>query len=242
MDADLDLDILVNGGDLMTRHGGRILVACAALATGITSAGSLGAQTDGTCVPMSERAGREFGCFITARDELGALPAVPALYWHLDTYPTLTAARAAKGPRGTVVESLGRTWLFTIAPADYRSAKGMRVARIGPLPLIRATDYAAVYMEGVFQPGMASVVHRHPGVEAWYTLDGSMCLETPNGRLDQKALDPGVLVPGGLPMVLTGTGSGPRRSVVLILQDAALPRSTPAHDWTPRGLCRAPGR
>lgn len=39
-------------------------------------------------------------------------------------------------------------------------------------------------------------------------------------------------------MILTGTGTGVRRSLVLILQDAAQPRSTIATDWTPAGLCR----
>jgi hypothetical protein len=67
-------------------------------------------------------------------------------------------------------------------------------------------------------------------------------LETPDGMLTQRAGEPGVLVRGGVPMMLTGTGSGPRRSLVLILQDATKPRSTPATDWTPRNLCRsAPG-
>jgi hypothetical protein len=65
------------------------------------SADSFHAQTDGTCVPVSERAGREFGCFITAREELGALPAQPPRYGHLDTFPTAAAARAAKGPHGS---------------------------------------------------------------------------------------------------------------------------------------------
>jgi hypothetical protein len=65
-----------------------------------------------------------------------------------------------------------------------------------------------------------------------------MCVETPDGKLEQRAGGPGVLVAGGVPMVLTGTGTGPRRSVVLILQDATRPRSTPAADWTPRQLCR----
>lgn len=72
----------------------------------ILSAGNPAAQAAVTCVPVGERAGREFGCFITAREELGALPSQPPLYWHLDTFPTLAAARAATGPRGTVVESL----------------------------------------------------------------------------------------------------------------------------------------
>jgi len=137
-----------------------------------------------------------------------------------------------------VVESFGKTWLFTLAPEAWRAPGGERVARIGPLPLVDADSLAAVYMEGVFRPGMQSVVHRHPGVEAWFTLEGSMCLETPEGTLEQRAGGPGVLVPGGVPMVLTGTGTGPRRSLVLILQDATRPRSTPAADWTPRNLCR----
>jgi quercetin dioxygenase-like cupin family protein len=97
-------------------------------------------------------------------------------------------------------------------------------------------------MEGVFLPGMASPVHRHPGVEAWYTLEGSMCLETPEGKLEQRAGDPGVIVRAGVPMMLTGTGAGPRRSVVLILQDATLPRATPAHDWMPKGVCGGAAR
>ena len=197
----------------------------------------LRAQTDGTCIPVAERAGRALGCFITARQELGRLPATPSLYWHLDTYRTHSAADAARAARSTVVESLGRIWLFTIAPAAWRPRGGTRVARIGPLPPAVADSMAAVYMEGVFAPGMNSVVHRHDGVEAWYTLEGSQCLETPEGTLVQKAGERGVLVRAGVPMMLSGTGTTTRRSVVLILQDATKPRSTPAHDWTPRGLC-----
>ena len=108
---------------------------------------------------------------------------------------------------------------------------------MGPLPLVDADAYAAVYMEGVFKPGMHSVVHRHPGVEAWYTVEGEQCLETPEGKLEQRAGAAGCDGRGGLPMMLTGTGTSVRRSLVLILQDAAKPRSVPATDWTPAGLC-----
>jgi len=197
----------------------------------------LRAQADATCVPVAERAGRELGCFVMARQELGRLPASPALYWHLDTYPTRAAAETAREARSTVVESLGKIWLFTIAPAEWRPRGGERVTRIGPLPLVEADSFSAVYMEGVFTPGMRSVVHRHYGVEAWYTLTGAMCLESPEGKLEQRAGGPGVLIRGGVPMVLTGTGTETRRSLVLILQDATRPRATPAPDWTPRGLC-----
>jgi hypothetical protein len=208
-----------------------------AFAATLVPSRSAHAQTDGTCIPVAERAGREFGCFIMARQELGRLPATPALSWHIDRYSTGAAAEGARTARSTVVESLGRIWLYTIARSDWRPRSGKRIARIGPLPLVAADSLAAVYMEGIFQPGMNSVVHRHPGAEAWYTLEGSMCVETPNGALKQGAGDPGIVVRDGLPMRLTGTGTGPRRSLVLILQDATKPRSTPAHDWTPKGLC-----
>src|SRR4029079_8339174 len=106
----------------------------------------LHAQTDGTCIPIAERAGREFGCFITARQELGRLAAKPNLYWHLDSYSSRAAAERARASRSTVVESLGRIWLFTIAPTEWRPRGGKRVARIGPLPLVAADSLAAVYM------------------------------------------------------------------------------------------------
>jgi hypothetical protein len=103
--------------------------------------------------------------------------------------------------------------------------------------LIEADSFTAVYMEGVFRPGMQSPVHRHPGVEAWYTLQGEQCLETPQGKIEQRAGGPGVMVPGGVPMILTGTGTGIRRSLVLILQETGQPRSVVAADWRPAGLC-----
>jgi quercetin dioxygenase-like cupin family protein len=189
-----------------------------------------------TCLPVAERQ-QPYGCFITAREELGPLPRDSSFYWHLSTFGSRAAAEQASAARSTVVESLGRIWLFTLADASWQAKGGTRVERIGPLPLVEADSFAAVYMEGVFQPGMHSVVHRHPGVEAWYTLEGEQCLETPRGKLVQRAGGRGVLVPGGLPMQLTGTGRGERRSVVLILQDASQPRSTPATDWLPKGLC-----
>ncbi len=57
------------------------------------------------CQPVSQGTG-ELGCWITATALLGPLPDQP-IVWHLDTFPTRAAAETAKGPRGTVVESLG---------------------------------------------------------------------------------------------------------------------------------------
>jgi hypothetical protein len=216
--------------------GIRLLAPLAALSLCTTT---LHAQTDVTCVPIAERAGRKLGCFITARHEIGRLLVRPPLYWHLERYESRTEAQrdARRDNRSIAVESLGKHWVFTIAPFEWRSQAGEPFARVGPLPLVDANAFAAVYMEGVFEPGMHSMVHRHDGAEAWFTLEGSQCVETPEGKLEQRAGDPGIVVPGGLPMMLSGTGSGVRRSLVLILQDATKPRSTPATDWKPKGLC-----
>jgi quercetin dioxygenase-like cupin family protein len=221
----------VNARRAVTRMVTVLVILPALAATAAT------AQTEG-CEPVSDRAGREFGCFITAREDLGPLPKDSVFYWHIDAFTTRAVADSARARRSTVVESLGRLWLFTIAEPSWRPATGDRLASIGPLPLIKADAHAAVYMEGVFRPGMRSPVHRHAGVEAWYTLEGEQCLETPVGKLVQRAGGAGVMVPAGLPMILTGTGSAVRRSLVLILQDAAQPRSMLATDWAPAGLCR----
>jgi quercetin dioxygenase-like cupin family protein len=189
------------------------------------------------CRPVSERTA-ELGCWITAHAALGELPDQP-IFWHLDTYPTHAEAEAVKGPRGAIVESLGKIWLLTIDVAGWRPAGGVRIAEIGPLPVNPDAKYSAQYMEAVFTPGMTAPAHRHSGPEAWYTLSGETCLETPEGRMVGRAGGSHVIVPGGPPMHLTATGTETRRALVLILHDSAQPPTTPARDWTPKGLCRS---
>jgi quercetin dioxygenase-like cupin family protein len=187
------------------------------------------------CRPIGERTG-DAGCWITAHAVLAELPQAP-VFWHLDAYPTRAEAEAAKGPRGTVVESLGRIWLLTIDVAGWRPAGGARIAEIGPLPVQSDARYAAQYMEAVFTPGMTAPAHRHSGPEAWYTVTGETCLETPTGKLVGRAGGSHVIVPGGPPMHLTATGTETRRALVLILHDSTQAPTTPEHDWKPKGLC-----
>ena len=103
-----------------------------------------------SCVPVSERAGTEFGCFIIATNPVGQLASFA--FWHLDTYPTRTAAEKAKTAAGVVVEALGKVWLLTIGPSGWRAAGGTRVAEIGPLPTVAGRSYTAQFMEAVFEP------------------------------------------------------------------------------------------
>jgi quercetin dioxygenase-like cupin family protein len=163
------------------------------------------------------------------------LPATPQ-FWHLDTYATRAAAEAERGPGGTVVDAHGRTWLFTIADAEWRPVGGQRVARVGPLPLTAGRSYAAYYLDGVVPAAARTPAHRHAGPEAWYVLEGINCLETPDGI---QTVGPGesLIVPEGPPMVLTGVGQALRRTLTLVVHDAAQPWTMLAPDWTPRGIC-----
>ncbi len=171
-------------------------VCIALLALGALTAGCQSEGTGGDCIPVSERAGRQFGCFVITNQVVGELGETP-VYWHLSSYPTRAAVEAAQGPGGAVVESLGSVWLLTIADLGWRPSGGRHIAEIGPLPVVAGVGYSAQYMEAVFRPGMRSVVHRHPGPEAWYTLSGETCLETPAGTMVGRADGQHVIVPGG---------------------------------------------
>jgi len=129
--------------------------------------------------------------------------------------------------------------LLSIEDDGWRApAGGERIAEIGPLPVTAGEAFTAQYMEAVFNPGMTAPTHVHSGPEAWYTLTGETCLETPDGIQIGRAGGQYVIVPGGQPMHLTATGKEQRQALVLILHDSTKPASTLVSDWTPKGLCK----
>lgn len=192
----------------------------------------------GPCRPISER-NSEMGCWIAASEVVGRMPA-GQVFWHISVYPNRTEATAAKRDGETIIESLGKIWLVTIADAAWQPRGGERIAMIGPLPVKQDRQYTAQYMEAIFPAGFDTTVHRHSGPEAWYTVAGQVCLETPSGKAVGGAGERnGVVVPGDVPMRLSVIGTDLRRSLVLILHDSAQPHTTLAPDWTPKGLCRS---
>ena len=191
----------------------------------------------GVCVPRGQRAGQEVGCFIVTDQAVGPLGSKP-VYWHIARFASRALAEQARPKGATVMEAYGSAWLMTIGDADRRLREGREVAMIGPLPVTPGKAYSALYMEASMRPGMKSAVHRHSGPEAWYTLSGETCLETPQGTQVGRAGGPPVIVAPGLPMELTATGTTVRKSLVLILHDAAQRPTTTETAWKPRGLCR----
>jgi quercetin dioxygenase-like cupin family protein len=224
------------------RPGLMRVAALGCMVTGLVAPGLASDQLDPRrgppgCIPASERQ-MERGCYILVSHQLGQLPRAP-LYWHIDAYASAAAAEAAKGPRGVVVEALGRTWLMSIAEAGYRPAGGEHLAEVGPLTTDVGTRYTAAYMEGIMLPGAMTGVHHHPGPEAIYTLAGEECMETPTGSAVGRPGNDPIIVQAGVPHRLSITGTTERRSLALVLHDSAQPWAirTHEHGWTPKGLC-----
>jgi quercetin dioxygenase-like cupin family protein len=192
----------------------------------------------GGCTDPPNKRSSDTGCYLSAIQTIEKLPEEP-VFWHLYSYLARPAAEAAKSESSsTVVESFGTIWLFAIAGAQWRPPSGERVAVVGPLPITRAKQYVARYMEATFPPNQAmqTTVHRHAGPEAWYVVTGAQCLRTPDHTTVMRAGEAG-FVPPGPPMVLTSIGSETRRALVLVLHDALQPWQTNTTEWTPTGEC-----
>src|SRR5262249_38979800 len=78
----------------------------------------------------------------------------PVQIFEAGSYPTRATAEAVRGPNGTVLESFGKVWLYTIAEEKWHPSSGERLAVLGPFPITTGKQYVARYMEAVFTPGM----------------------------------------------------------------------------------------
>jgi quercetin dioxygenase-like cupin family protein len=67
-------------------------------------------------------------------------------------------------------------------------------------------------------------------------LEGEQCLETPEGKIRVGAGE-SMMVRGGVPMALYGTGSGIRRALVLIVHPTGEALGTTYDGWQPTESC-----
>ncbi len=162
-----------------------------------------------------------------AEVKVAQLPAGP-LFWRLENYPTLEQARGAAGPTGLVVQSGGKVWLITLAPAGGVSPGGTKVAEVGPLPEIVAAHYLLRINEATGPPGSITAVHTHPGSEAFYVLAGESTSQTPDGVIRVEVGHGETGRPSGTPMQVSSSGSTDLLSLVMFVVDADKPFSSPA--------------
>jgi hypothetical protein len=155
------------------------------------------------------------------------LPPGP-LYWRIENFDTLAAAKAAAGPTALAAEIAGKMWLFTLGPKGGSSAGGSKVAEIGPIPPLSAPEYLLRINRAHGEPGAKTPTHSHPGSEAFYVLTGSMSQRTSHGTIHLEA---GQSVPGhgaDMPMEVSSSGTTDLDQLVMFVVDATRPFSSPA--------------
>jgi quercetin dioxygenase-like cupin family protein len=133
------------------------------------------------------------------------------------------------------VDAANQTWVFSFGPKDASPESGTPVITVGPLPLTPAKSYQVVSYFVVMPASAHTMVHTHPGPEAWYVLEGAQCLETPAGAMKLVAGEGGV-APPNTPMRLSNTGSATRRALFIVIHDVTQPWASPS-DWKPVGAC-----
>jgi quercetin dioxygenase-like cupin family protein len=150
------------------------------------------------------------------------------LFWRIDNFDTKEQAEQAAGPMGLVAEYDGTVWLFKLGQAAEVSKGGKRVAEIGPLPRISATQYLLRVNEAGGPPGSVTPVHTHPGSEAFYVIAGELSQKTPHGVARVTAGQSMVGHGADPPMAVSNSGSSDLRELALFVVDATKPFSSPA--------------
>lgn len=150
------------------------------------------------------------------------------LFWRIESFPSQAAAQAQAGAWSLVAESAGKVWLFTLGAAGGTSAGGTKVAEVGPIPRVVASQYLLRINEASGPPGSVTPVHSHPGSEAFFVLTGEQSIRGSGGTMVVKAGQPQAGHGADLPMQVSSSGSENLRALVMFVVDAARPFSSPA--------------
>jgi len=175
-----------------------------------------------------------------AQKKVKQLPSGP-LYWRVETFPTLADAQAAVGPDGwnpasvqyeittsLIAEVSGKVFVFTLGAKGASTPGGTKVAEIGPVPAITASEYLLRVNHGTGPQGAETPVHRHPGSEAFYVVAGRLGQRTPHGV---SYVEAGGTMNGheaNMPMQVFNGGTTDLSALIMFVVDAAKPFSEPA--------------
>lgn len=190
----------------------------------MTVAGKPELREEPFCVPDSPERHGEIGCSIVEKKALPAGFKDPA-FWHIDRFESQPLAQAGAGPASVVFQAHGSWWLTSVGPESEDHHGGQHVAQMKLSPLPEASEYGMVVLSAYIPAGMTSRVHFHSGVEAFYTVDGEQCLQTPKRAFKLRKGD-SLVVPAGVTMRLIATGPDPRRAIAVIVHDASKPQTT----------------
>jgi hypothetical protein len=159
--------------------------------------------------------------------KLAQLPSGP-LYWRIENFPRLAEAQAAAGPTSLAAEVAGKVWLFTLGSSGGATPGASKVAEIGPVPPIQASEYLLRINHASGPPQAKTPVHTHPGSEAFFVLRGKLGQRTPHGTAYAEA---GQAMNGhgaDMPMEVFSAGTTDLDQLVMFVVDATRPFSSPA--------------
>jgi len=181
----------------------------------------------GLSLPPSPAAAQKFEIKPVAEKRVKQLPS-GTLYWRLENFPTLAQAEAAAGPTSLAAEVAEKAWLFTLGPKGGSTRGASKVAEIGPVPPIKASEYLLRINRAGGSPGAKTPVHTHPGSEAFYVLAGRLGQRTRHGP---SHADAGQSMNGhgaDTPMEVFSSGTTDLDQLVMFVVDASRPFSSPA--------------
>lgn len=225
-------------------HGSRlILIAIASVAIAFSTPGRALAQApapatagdiSGACQVEARIGGGSPGCFWNASIVLGPMPRV--LYWHVDLFPDVASAEAARSLYGRVIVALGgQVFLETVNDIPgWTSSGGERLATVGPLFVPDGPDLTARFMELTLPASDAPGVLLPTGPQAIVVVDGSLCVETPSGSMDVEPRG-SAIVPTGVPAVPKARGSA--RALAVVVHPTAADWMGAPSSWTPTEPC-----
>jgi hypothetical protein len=175
-----------------------------------------------------------------AQKKIAQLPEGP-LYWRVETVPSLTDAKAAVGPDGwdpaavryrtttaLIAEVDGKAYVVTLGSKGAVTPGGSKLAEIGPLPPISASEYLLRLNHGSGPAGSRTPVHSHPGSESFYVIRGRLGQKTPEGI---AYVDAGHTMNGHAAhttMEVFNAGTTDLQALIMFVVDAGKPFSVPA--------------
>lgn len=175
-----------------------------------------------------------------AQKKIKELPPGP-LYWRVENFPSIGDAKAAVGPDGwnpasvryetttsLIAEVAGKVWVLTLGPKGASTPGGTKVAEVGPVPTVSASEYLLRVNEGSGPPGSQTPVHSHPGAESFYVVSGELGQRTPQGVMRVQAGDTMNGHEAGVAMQVFNSGTTDLTALIMFVVDASKPFSVPA--------------
>lgn len=182
-----------------------------------------------------ERRGEEGCTILTNRPLVGTL--TKTMYWHIDSFESLEAAKKAAGPNSVATEAHGSFWLLTVESWAEEHHGGQHIDQIGPFELPPAERYMMRVLSSLLMPGSTTPIHTHSGPEIFYIVSGEQCLERSESS-QRLSHGQSYIVPGNSVHRGRVIGSTARRALALILFDAAYPASRDLDNATPIVPCK----